>query len=396
MTNNLKISEIEKILDDKDNYEFIESLIYEVAPKWPLADIDLSTLSKRCNQCTTSENDPSATPFIDGICQYCRDTDSQQYGSSEIIVHRGAMYDYLQSVSSKKNGYDALLLFSGGKDSSFMLKKFIETFPHLKVLAVTIDNGYRVPSSINNAKDIATHLGVDYKIIPSSSEIHKIIFRDFLESNYPDGSNYFEAFTGEFMIDTAKLYAEKEHIPYVVIGYTPEQCHSFLYPDIKPFYPTSFILEKEKIKNHIRSTINGVPLSSLFNERQLSYFWDGSHFENENIPTLLFPYLDWGYNKDFITNEVKKELPVKNTHPMITNNMTVFITLDYARLGYCTVEPEFAVMVRRGISDYTNNLKMWQIMEYLVTQKREYLLNKIGNLLSELDFTVDDINKNTA
>lgn len=394
MTNDQKKSEIEIILNGKNDYELVESLIYDVAPKWPLSDVDISTLSKRCNKCTTSENDTQATPFIDGICQYCRDTDAHQYGSSEIVVEQGAMYDYLQSVSGKNDGYDVLLLFSGGKDSSFMLKRYITAFPHLRVLAVTIDNGYRVPSSVNNAKDIADYLGVDYKIIPSSSEIHKIIFRDLLESDYSEGANYFEAFSGEFMIDTAKLYAEKNCIPHVVIGYTPEQCQSFLYPDVKPFYPTSFILNKEQVKKQKRSTIHGRPLNLLFDDRQIKFFWDGGRFEDTNIPTLLFPYLDWGYNKDFITEEVQQDLPVKNTHPMITNNMTVFITLDYARFGYCTVEPEFADMVRRGISDYENNLKMWQIMEYLATQKREYLLSKISRLLSELEFTVDDIHRN--
>lgn len=386
------MSDIETIIGGKKNYEFVESLIYDIAPQWPLPDIDMNSLAKRCGKCTSSDNDPKAFPFVNGVCQYCLSAEDTQFGSSEIIVNKGAMYDYLQGVPAKRDGFDVLLLFSGGKDSSFMLKNFIETFPHLKVLAVTIDNGYRVPSSVDNAISISKHLNVDYKIIPSSSEIHKLIFQDLISTNYPEGSNYFEAFTGEFMIDTGKLYAARQHIPYVVIGYTPEQCQSFLYPDIKPFYPTGFVLGKEAIKQQKRTTIYERPLETLFNERQLEYFWDGSHFPSEQTPTLLFPYLDWGYNKDFITDEVTQELPVKNTHPMITNNMTVFIMLDYVRLGYCTVEPEFAVMVRRGVSDYEQNLKMWQIMEYLATQKRDYLLDSIPQLLEELDLTVGFIN----
>ena len=385
------MSTIETLLTDKKSYEFVESLIYTVAPKWPLLDVNIGELSKRCSKCTTSESDPAAVPFVEGVCQYCLNPEEQSFGGSDITVNEGAMYDYLKNVSSKGK-YDILLLFSGGKDSSFMLKKFVETFPHLNILAVTIDNGYRVPSSVDNARNIAKYLNVDYKIIPSSSEIHKLVFKDFLVTNYPEGANYFEAFTGEFMIDTAKLYATKNGIPYVVIGYTPEQCHSFLYPDIKPFYPTSFILDKNAIKHQKRTSIRELPLATLFNEHQLDYFWDGSRFEDSQVPTLLFPYLDWGYNKDYITHEVKKELPVKNTHPMITNNMTLFIILDYVRLGYCTVEPEFATMVRRGISDFDQNLKMWQIMEYLSKHKLQYLLTNIKPLLEELDFSIDFIN----
>src|SRR4051812_13363466 len=78
-------------------------------------------LTRRCSRCMISEK---ASPLEDGgICQLCTLPESKKGPSDEELQKmRSEMEDLLRSKQGTgKYDYDALVLFSGGKDSILMI-----------------------------------------------------------------------------------------------------------------------------------------------------------------------------------------------------------------------------------------------------------------------------------
>ena len=61
-----------------------------------------------------------------------------------------------------EGAYDALLLFSGGKDSVYMLKRMRDEFPALRILAFTVDNTFMSPVAQENVAYLIRKLDVDH------------------------------------------------------------------------------------------------------------------------------------------------------------------------------------------------------------------------------------------
>lgn len=59
-------------------------------------------------------------------------------------------------------GYDAMVLYSGGKDSTYMLRALAGK--KLRVVAWMLDQGYQSPVAMANARRVCDQLGVDFEV----------------------------------------------------------------------------------------------------------------------------------------------------------------------------------------------------------------------------------------
>ena len=91
-----------------------------------------------------------------------------------------------------KNYQNGLIAFSGGVDSTFLLKVCLDTLGKNNILAVIADSETYPEEEINSAKKIAEMMGVNYKIIKTDE-----ICNEKFVSNPPERCYYckFELFT---------------------------------------------------------------------------------------------------------------------------------------------------------------------------------------------------------
>ena len=75
-----------------------------------------------------------------------------------------ALDGLLETAREQSNGaFDAVLLFSGGKDSTYALYRLHDL--QARVLAFTFDNGFISPAAIENISRIVNRLGVEHRFI---------------------------------------------------------------------------------------------------------------------------------------------------------------------------------------------------------------------------------------
>src|SRR5665647_13153 len=95
---------------------------------------------KRCIHCVLSENFPKIEFDKDGLCNFCRE---ELFHSTETDYIEEAN-DVISEMIKKEKGhseYDAIVCYSGGKDSTLTLKLAVEKYK-LKILAFTLENGF--------------------------------------------------------------------------------------------------------------------------------------------------------------------------------------------------------------------------------------------------------------
>ncbi|MGD9609856.1 MAG: ATP-dependent sacrificial sulfur transferase LarE [Desulfovibrionaceae bacterium] len=74
---------------------------------------------------------------------------------------------------------DCVVAFSGGVDSSLVLRATLDCLPRERVLAVTLAAPYTPEVEVRAAKDLAQRLGAPHEIVP-------VAFPEFLRDNPPD------------------------------------------------------------------------------------------------------------------------------------------------------------------------------------------------------------------
>src|SRR6185503_16246200 len=67
-----------------------------------------------------------------------------------------------QAQGSAAGPHDALLLFSGGKDSTYMLHRVFTDYPRLRVRTLLVDNGFMSPFALANVRRVLGRFDVEH------------------------------------------------------------------------------------------------------------------------------------------------------------------------------------------------------------------------------------------
>lgn len=118
---------------------------------------------RRCSRCVLSENYPGSD--IDensGLCRYCRMPEQQVMSGWGYFRDTGALDAVIEQARATTPGeYDALLLFSGGKDSSYVLYRLLEM--KLRIAAFTFDNGFISDDALSNIERMCSQHDVPHR-----------------------------------------------------------------------------------------------------------------------------------------------------------------------------------------------------------------------------------------
>lgn len=144
------------------------------APSAP-AVLPVSNQIKYCAKCTIPSNYPGITFNSHGVCSMCTNYEYYKRQAQDYFRTLDDLKDLFKkaqtSPPSSSSGYDCMVLFSGGKDSTYMLYRLAEM--GLKILAYTFDNGYLFEGALANIERVVQELGIDHVLdkSPYTNEI---------------------------------------------------------------------------------------------------------------------------------------------------------------------------------------------------------------------------------
>jgi len=136
---------------------------------------------KICNRCVLPETFPGIRFTSQGLCQYCaNDNNSSAYDETK-AQYRRRLRELLLQVRSN-GAYDAIVAYSGGKDSSYTLQLLAEDL-NIRVLAVTFNHGFLSARAIENIRSVTEALNIAHLMLSPSPEALKEAFRKSITSN---------------------------------------------------------------------------------------------------------------------------------------------------------------------------------------------------------------------
>ncbi len=126
-----------------------------------------------CKKCVLPETFPGIEFDKEGVCNYCRNTQQPDKAKKEEYLER---FERIADEVRGKQRFDAVIAYSGGKDSTYTLMKLTEKF-RLSVLALTFDNGFLSNKSLGNIKKMTDRAGAVSWIIRPPFPLISDIFR---------------------------------------------------------------------------------------------------------------------------------------------------------------------------------------------------------------------------
>jgi PP-loop superfamily ATP-utilizing enzyme len=277
---------------------------------------------KTCTKCILTSQIPNISFDSNGICNFCTDyEDEKKYLDRDYDGLEKKMLSVLRV--SDKHPYDCMVLYSGGKDSTYMLYQLANHYK-LRVLAFTFDNHFIPPETYANISRVLKKINVDHIVYKPSWNLNKTIFNaSFKNSALHDRSKELAFMIGhacwpcftQIALHSFKIAAEK-NIPNVVVGTTPGQLRQKNY-DMK----SKFDDLTDTHKNMIAPMIN--LLKKLGNKEAIKSL-DASLWTKLKISKMnLVPFFEYRkYNEKEVYEVIERELDwrkMKSTDSCSTN-----------------------------------------------------------------------------
>ncbi len=243
-----------------------------------------------CTRCVLPENFPGVRFNADSVCNHCLEFKGQRDLTEKKLRFRGK-FEALVKERRGGGGYDALMSYSGGKDSTFTLALIKEDFG-LNTLAVTVDNGFLPEQTIRNIRCVSEKLGVDHILFKPRFDVLSRIFGACSQRDiYPQqtlvrASTICTSCMAIVKSITLRLALEKD-IPFIVFGWSPGQIP----------------LASSIMKNNpqmIRATQKAVfdPLLAVAGDGIRPYFLEERHFaEGFKFPFNISPLAFFDYDE---------------------------------------------------------------------------------------------------
>ena len=219
-----------------------------------------------CSTCGLPSNYPEAGIDDTGECADCRayarhrDDVARYFRTAEDL---DVVLDDLKARRADRP-YDAIVLVSGGKDSTYMLYQLVRE-QGLRPLVFTLDNGFISPAAIENIRAACADLGVDLHV--GSTPHMNAIFVDSLERHSNVCNGCYKT------IYTLSMSLARQHgIDTIITGLARGQLFETRLADTfsaRQFDPTvidEWIMEARKAYHHIDDAVYQLLERDLFRD----------------------------------------------------------------------------------------------------------------------------------
>ncbi len=303
---------------------------------------------KRCTACIIPETFPGVKFDTNGVCSLCAKFEEQKESLPSLEKLRNKFNEIIEENKSKNKKYDALVAYSGGKDSTFLIHTLKHQY-NLNLLAFTFDNGFMPETSFSNMRTVLDNLGVDHIIFRPRYDLIKKIFSVSADSEiYPlsllkIGSSVCISCM-RMVINMSLKAAIEKSIPMVMLGHSPGQLiqseNEIIYQDNK----IPFELKKKLFE----------PLADKIGEEVYYYFLlDQEQYKVKPFPYVVNPFPITSYDEGEIYNKIAElgwQKP-DEVDPTSTNCClnSLGIIRHKEKLKFHPYDYEMSMLVRLGI-----------------------------------------------
>ncbi|NNC95060.1 MAG: N-acetyl sugar amidotransferase [Chitinophagales bacterium] len=251
-----------------------------------------------CNRCVMDTSDPDIVFDEDGNCNHCNEfinkRSKHKYNGEESEVKLNHLIDEMKQAGKGKK-YDCVIGLSGGIDSCYAA--YIAKQKGLRVLAVHLDNGWNSEEAVQNIKNVAKKLGIDYESYVLDWEEFKDLQLAFLKASVPEA----ETPTDMAIPASWHIIAAKYNVKYIISG------GNFATEGILPKY-WHYNAKDLRYFNHIQKSFGRVRLKKfpkfdfkremyykLVKRIKIVYLLNYVPYAKEEAIEFLKKELDWKY-----------------------------------------------------------------------------------------------------
>lgn len=310
--------------------------------------MNIETNMKHCVNCALPATFPGIHFDDGGVCNFCLDFKGIKYQQTKKSEY-SLKFDTLINEYKSQSGYNCLMCYSGGKDSTYTLAILKENY-HLNVLAVSFDNGFLPEQTLVNIRNVVEKLGVDHIMIKPRFDVLARIFSFCAENDvYPlkaleRSSAICTSCMGIIKYSALKMALEKG-IPFVAYGWSPGQA------------PISSSIMKNiplMIKK-MQSTLYD-PLYRVVGDEIKPYFLEEKHFDGGyHMPYNINPMAFLDYDIEAIYRNISRfgwkkpeEVDANSTNCLLNSYAN---HVHNKKLGFHPYAFELANLVREGLLD---------------------------------------------
>lgn len=168
-----------------------------------------------CTRCVMDTTDLEITFDENGHCHHCAEflekRAKHKYQGKESDETLDRLVEDMKRAG-KGSEYDCVMGVSGGTDSSYAA--YIAREKGLRVLAVHLDNGWNSEEAVQNVKNIAQKLDIEYESYVLDWEEFKDLQLAFLKASVPEA----ETPTDMAIPGALHYYAAKYNVKYILSG----------------------------------------------------------------------------------------------------------------------------------------------------------------------------------
>jgi hypothetical protein len=253
--------------------------------------------SKICLRCVLPDTFPGISFDERGLCHYCR----TGRGPKELREKKREYQEKFESLLAARRGkfgYDGMMSYSGGKDSTFTMQLLKDKYG-LNLLAYTFDNGFLPEETVGNIRRVTESLGSDHLFFRPDFDLLKKIFGECSKRNiYSDvtlmrASSICTSCMALVKFSLLRLAVEKR-IPFLFFGWSPGQI-PVASSIVKNNPPMVRAMQKALLE----------PLSRIAGEGIRRFFLDEEHFEREtHFPFNVSPLAFLDYDSEAMAERV--------------------------------------------------------------------------------------------
>jgi len=307
------------------------------------------TKVKICQRCILPDTFPGITFDDQDICNHCHREEAAIAKVHEKKAEYRRRLDAL--VGGIKDGapvYDAIMAYSGGKDSSYTLKLLRNKYD-LRILALTFDNHFVSPRSWENIGKVTDALKTDHVSFSIPWQLARELFsRTATEDIFPAPTLLRASAICTACIGLVKSLVLKTalemSIPLVAFGWSPGQApiQSAIMKTNAAMTRQNQAALKKAFPDEISAGIN-------------QYFIPDSYYEiyKERFPHNIHPMAFFDYDEDHIRRELEGlgwQIPTDTDTNSTNCLLNAFANQCHIeRHGFHPYVWEIANMVRQGV-----------------------------------------------
>ena len=306
------------------------------------------------------------------MCNFCLASETTDLHKQKKFEYR-RKFESLLNQYKGRNSYDALVCYSGGKDSTYTLVVLKEKYG-LNILALSFDNGFLPHQTFNNIRTVTEKLGVDHIFFKPRFDMLAKIFRHCAENNiYPAkamerASAICTSCMGIIKYSALRIALEKE-IPFIAYGWSPGQAP----------VTSSVMLNNPQMAKKMQESLYR-PLYQIAGDEIRPYFLEDKHFTDfYRFPYNIHPLAFLDYNEEKIYETITglgwkapEDVDANSTNCLLNSFAN---NAHKQQFGFHPYAFELANLVREGYMTRTTAI------ERLNRQEDPHLIETVGNRL---------------